>query len=638
MSYAFSDDKRTVAIGYTRGILVCSVPAKPKGGAATALRSFYGHAGYVTCVDISQDASWLVSGSSDGTICAWRLRGMNSGNELGLRLQWDAARKKFFVREKPDPASLAWEAGFDQGQYLDIVRFRDQQQSGWWKELGGSRIYTINSSPGVELAVTVRRGGAAGGKAFDIITPVSHDPLYTFYPQRDGDWFLYSPQGYFLTKEEGAGLSRLQWVVNLSPSAGVVVGETRQLAVAELHPGPFFQGNRNNVDILAKVIDDRTPAPIRSIEQQQPLPPSFHFDISADGRTVRLSARPNGPEPVSGLEMRINGLRLTPKNRVQRTPNSASGTWDVEPALLRAGRNDLVAVATIVKNNRPSKFATVHALNKPGPPPESRRIHFLGVGVEQVVQAAELKLNYTEDGALELAEVLSKINTSLGNGPKGDDPGPMIQVLVGPRATTKGIKDALAELGQRTEPEDLAIVMLSGHGVVGKGGAGFRLITRDANPNDVKTGLTGLELHEAMGKLKCRSLLLLDTCYAERAGIDQQLDSFPDRSIGPMLMASCRGDQKSVEAAELGLGAFTASILESLDGKYRGPVGKLDMLKELDGNGDGWLSLGELCRYVRRRTPVLAKGVSNEAQNPTILPSVAFRDFNEVRIRPLGGG
>ena len=56
--------------------------------------------------------------------------------------------------------------------------------------------------PGEQLYVEA----TFGGQPVAMISPVAHDPLWTLYPQRDGNWILWTPQGYFDCSPDAASV------------------------------------------------------------------------------------------------------------------------------------------------------------------------------------------------------------------------------------------------------------------------------------------------------------------------------------------------------------------------------------------------------------------------------------------------
>ena len=185
-----------------------------------------------------------------------------------------------------------------------------------------------------------------------------------------------------------------------------------------------------------------------------------------------------------------------------------------------------------------------------------------------------------------------------------------------------------------------AFIMLSGHGeaieVQGKTESGtgrFVFLSSDAKAESpLATGVTGAEIQEKLALLKCRSVLLLDTCHSGAAAADKQNDSFPGRGFGPIILSACQATEEATEGKEHG--AFTLGILEALDGKLRHTaVEKV----ERDPDGDGFMSLGEMMNYVKRVTPKIKIELRNDGkrQNPAIIPSITFRDPQQITLVKL---
>ncbi|MGH7128966.1 MAG: caspase family protein, partial [Planctomycetaceae bacterium] len=199
--------------------------------------------------------------------------------------------------------------------------------------------------------------------------------------------------------------------------------------------------------------------------------------------------------------------------------------------------------------------------------------------------------------------------------------------------TAEAVLEALDRLAEQARPDDLAIIMLAGHGGVDAGG-GFVFYAYDR-------AVTQNELNERFHQLKCRALLLLDTCHAgAAAGIEAQLKDFSKVLVGPQVLTACDSDQTAEEYSPLGHGLFTTALLEALQAEFEVPQ-RFRPAQPIprDANGDGLLSIDELCRYVQLRTPKLADMISGieDAQTPQVHPSLTFydsRSFPIGRIAP----
>src|SRR5262249_2993344 len=114
--------------GYDSGILVWSTAAVGASGFKgfqedrDILRSFFGNEAKVSCLAISNDATWLVSGGEDGTIAAWSLSGLSAARSSRLELGAEFARvtpagTAVQVRSVT-PVSPAYFAGLEAGDEI----------------------------------------------------------------------------------------------------------------------------------------------------------------------------------------------------------------------------------------------------------------------------------------------------------------------------------------------------------------------------------------------------------------------------------------------------------------------------------------------------------------------------------------
>ncbi|MGH7128962.1 MAG: PDZ domain-containing protein, partial [Planctomycetaceae bacterium] len=189
-------DREYVALGHLDGITVWDWTALQRGekaGVRAKVRGFYGHDAQVTCLGASPRGDWLVSGSMDGTICAWSLKDLGRSNELGVAVESQAGGAP--VVRSVQPHSPGWEAGFEAGQRILAVNCGGQ-------DLAKDQFARCLNEclPDCELYVTVRPAGGGAGELV-LQTPVLRDPLWTLYPRHDGYWVLWTPDGYFDARE-----------------------------------------------------------------------------------------------------------------------------------------------------------------------------------------------------------------------------------------------------------------------------------------------------------------------------------------------------------------------------------------------------------------------------------------------------
>ncbi len=198
----------------------------------------------------------------------------------------------------------------------------------------------------------------------------------------------------------------------------------------------------------------------------------------------------------------------------------------------------------------------------------------------------------------------------------------------------------LSDLPRRVGPNDLAIVFLAGHGVAENG---FRFIAQDTS-SAAKAKLSDRVINDLLSQLPCRTMLILDTCHAQGAQLDQKLNDWPGFGLGPMILASCDFTKESFEDQRLklpeglqGHGLFTGALLEGLllDGQ-RVENRIKQPLPSRDVNNDGRIAIEEWCLYAQRRTAMLSDlGISpfskpgKDSYTPKVLPSFSFLDHKQ---------
>ncbi len=647
-----------LAIGYTRGIIIWDANEFFQGLGArkmrdeglsgnnaraepldtffkkAILRRFWGHVGDTTVLAASPRGDYLVSGGKDGAIRAWSLNGIGEPgmksnrfglkNEFGLRVVHAQTHGVLRVVADPPPTSPAAEAGFKQGDEILALEFAGRKLNAdqLFQFLDDANVdtNTDDANANNSAAQTLFLNPTPGGDAFFSVrddqgekilqSRNTRDPIWVLYPQFDGNWSLTTPPGYYDTST--AELGRYQWLVNLDAAESFDASAFKPQV--EVFPEHLFATTYRREEMVNDAVEYQQQLP----PLRNAIPPSFRFDrlgIPEIGPIkVRVRATPNDTSRIEAVTLFVNGFRL----QQQRTGNVAAAV--VPRDALRTGENEMVATSIMSDGKQFSDVKRLGRFSRPQNGP--RKIHFLGVGVEQIHHHPEMKLNYSADDVQRLAEVLRKSCPNLGN----------VVVLTDDQSPTKNrIVQTLDRFTNECGPDDLAVIMFSGHGLVDQRTGQYVYLPADAKRGELlKTGVTARLLQDKFSQLRCRSVVLLDTCRSRAADAAGQTDSFPGRSFGPILLSACRGDQEAAEGQ--GHGAFTMAILEALDGQRRFQGGGELPTVERDANADGVVSLAELMEYVVRLTPAI-KNILKEGgtdQNPNLLPSVTFRDADQI--------
>jgi len=154
------------------------------------------------------------------------------------------------------------------------------------------------------------------------------------------------------------------------------------------------------------------------------------------------------------------------------------------------------------------------------------------------------------------------------------------------------------------------VLFLAGHGMTDEKQT-YWFYTSDSDDDNVRfNGVSQDEIRKALQDLPGKVLWFLDTCHAGTAAKRPPVDMnvlvntvSASENGGIVVFASSTGRQVSVEAADLGNGAFTKAVVEGID------LGKAAL-------GNGFVTTSTLDSYVvqrveeftgNRQTPVMER-------------------------------
>ena len=650
-----------LAVGYERAILIWDVKQVQLGGALNSpsfgpaiCRGFVGHDGNTTClaVDDPQNAKLLISGSDDGTICGWSLDGLQAGavgrNELGVTFELQEQGSKLVVKQVNE-AKPGYTAGFSPGQevvLLDIPIRRSttppqevpQTPAGWKSVLE----YGI---PGVRLVVDVKAGKNLN-KTFKLQSNLLQQPLWTLYPWNDGqNWVIWSPEGYFAAPDGSAQ--------TIGKSIGWQINSPLRFNSAEAY-WELYQSNllfndllmsHNKQRFLAKVHGFAPPInvfPSRIFVQRPPA------NQGTEPLRFEVKVETAGEETVSQIQFWCNG-RL----REFQAADELAQLQQPAGLVIEVGQNELRSDGNLITAIVESKFQDQILLNQrtldgikrsANPPiPKPPQLHYLGIGVTKLDHEPDWKardlvpLKFAANDVVGLAQAIKEVTGDGRQFATG-----RFQLLLDPASLQLGFEQVskelplpsppvkqhmLTALRQLTEidppaPDDLLVIHLAGHGLkaqVGESDEDFFFVTQNADA-EFGNALSWTELEGHLNKLSCKTLLLMDTCYA--GAILSPTKAQQNRILGAQIMTSSSDAQVSresefagrVSGGVCGHGLFTAAVIEALTGHQLtagdGETAKWVKLNhaQLDTqNVDLKLSVEELGGYVKRRVPELLK-------------------------------
>jgi len=409
--------------------------------------------------------------------------------------------------------------------------------------------------------------------------------IVTLFYGTDGEWVMWTPQGYYTGSPGGGEL--VGWQINQGPEKEAqyvrgtqlrdkllrpnIVERAIQLASAE---AALEQAGLANVSVESLLLPDRTP-PVLHARAWKPQ--------ATGGHGIVLVALEKNALPV--LETRItvsNGEQeTTVEPRAVALPDGAPGsdprvTVRAYEVPLYEGRNTVRIVAiNAAGESEPQEAAIAHngdgALDKRG------TLWVLAVGVDDYRGAQHIvdqsgkvfaypNLKYAgADAEAFAATVAAQMQaqhtktevTVLVNGGKDGEP------------TRANILSALQRIRESSTATDTIVILLAGHGENWKEGGRYHFLPTDfARTSMAEIGDNVIDwqndVQPAIAGANGRKILFFDACHSGNARNQTLLNSAEaDRFVA---FASARPNQDSLELDELKHGVFTYVVIEALKG------------------------------------------------------------------------
>jgi serine/threonine-protein kinase len=206
-----------------------------------------------------------------------------------------------------------------------------------------------------------------------------------------------------------------------------------------------------------------------------------------------------------------------------------------------------------------------------------------------------------------------------------------LSLLLDHEVTRQALLEGITQIARKARPQDWAVVYLAGHGERKKKDGrpepgSYSYFCPGTDRKDPSgTALPQRDLFDAVNRLPCRVLVLLDACgcgdVAESPAVKR------DNPGRVLVIAACKGHEQSYELPLLKQGVFTQAVIEALGSRF----------VDADRNKDGLLDAGELQDYIRERVPRLLDQVDNAGpQTPIAFPAALPRFAiarNPLRLR-----
>ncbi len=310
---------------------------------------------------------------------------------------------------------------------------------------------------------------------------------------------------------------------------------------------------------------------------------------------------------IKGIDLFHNGKIVDPlrKGSEKRGEKDRRAVLDVTYRVpIVAGQNRFLAVATSEEDlvGMASEVTLVAEI-------EARRpvLHAVIIGINEY-DAPRLRLTYAVPDAYGIMKSLKALPDSLFREIR-------VHQLFDAAGTPAGIA-TLFDAIKDTEPDDVVVIYLAGHG--DSDGEQWYFIPVDFplpyRKENLKTrGVSSGFFRDALSKLDARRvLLLLDTCKSGSlvGGIEDYLDRRSIRrlgsAVGMFVVAATDKDQLASESATIGHGIFTYTVLQALTGAAD--------IEPRDGN----VTVGELVAFAEDQVPTFSQKYAKRQQWPLI--------------------
>jgi len=405
------------------------------------------------------------------------------------------------------------------------------------------------------------------------------------------EWVIYTPDGYYTSSVEGSGL--LGWTFGKEPFSF-----------------EQFESDFKRADIIkARFNGDLNagkPAPPITRPPYIELPEHL-TTVESNEKSYALKLTASAIDKVKTLRVFVNG------KAVSDLPVNAREKEISLSVPLFPGANRITAVAYNEKGfSSNPKYVDV-ICNRPDLPKPN--LYALGIGVSKYSRLPqEWQLSYAHTDAKAVVEAFKKqegklfgqVNTKL---------------LTNQEANVAAISDVLESLSGMSE-NDIAVIFLAGHGIMGKDGIFYYLTSDGSLVEPEKGGLSWKVLNERLSKIKGRVIMLLDACHSGNISTETVVPNSElahklasEGRSGVMVFAASKGRQSALESPDLGggFGAFAYAVTQALGPKS----------KEADLNGNGFVEFMELVEYVGRSVDKETEG----EQTPWLSRKELFGDL-----------
>ena len=405
----------------------------------------------------------------------------------------------------------------------------------------------------------------------------------------NGEWIVITPEGYFNASPNGAKLLNVRVGKNV-----YAIDNFYEKFYSPAYVASILEGKK--VAAASDIRKGVLPPPTVKI-----VYPGAGREYQSDTLNVTVCAKDAGGG-VDEIRLFQNGKAIGEDTRGMKSVSKANEVVRTFSVILVDGPNSFRATAFSKDRSESDPSEVTVSLAAPR---KEVSLHVLAVGINTYKNPA-LSLNYAEPDARSIAAFFKNGKSELFKDVE-------VSEIYSEQATKPSILASFTQL-QKTNPQDVVLIYLAGHGenINDK----WYFIPYELTYPERETELTSKaissdDLKESINKIKAQKILvLIDACksgavlLAFRGFEDRKALSQLSRSTGVHIVAASTKNQFASEVKELGHGVFTYTLLGGLSGKAAG-AGEIITVRKLMG-------------YIEEQLPELTKKYKQEAQYPVV--------------------
>ncbi len=473
-------------------------------------RAFVGHDGMVSSVSRSTQGKMVLSGSVDRTLRIWSLENPKPTGIFDFKFE-----NSVVTRVKPGSSSA--KAGVQEGDR--IVSIDDKSMAEMYRMMLDG---TFDYRPGQSVRVQMRRGEEPYAFAMQLAEGYDFvDPILSVYIGDDGQWIVWTPQGYYDASPGAEGL--IGWHINRGPSKSANFYRVQQFRKQLYRPDIIDrilsgQGVEEAVKSANQVRGNREEVDFRSpSDLALRHPPEINFispqrgdQLTSSDVRVQATIKSRNGLPIREVTLLVNGVA----DRVFVPQAHSAQLMEIDHTVaLQPGRNDIEFIAANAESTSGARAIYVTA----NVPAATRlpRLHALAIGISDYA-SSESRFQDLPSAASDARAFASMVQRQADGKLYSAAES---RILTDSKASRTEILDGLQWLVDQTEDGDSAAIFVAAHGFIDSS-ENFYVGTHEVDIERPRaTALSWREftqtLHEDLPR--CRRLVFLDIHPTQQA-------------------------------------------------------------------------------------------------------------------------